>query len=178
MPISPEAGGTGSVGPSSPAGPERRFADVLAGKTSPSPGQIEFGRPVANRFNVPILDDGPVKIRGPNSVGGVERTHKVFGASRTLEVRGEKVGSAPGDLGVRPHEGGAIDWRRMGDDLFKAEAKVDRMIKLAQGGKAFNAQELMALQIEVFRYSQTVEVVSRTTDKLVGAVKQTLGTQV
>ena len=36
----------------------------------------------------------------------------------------------------------------------------------------------MALQVEVFRYSQTVEVISRTTDKLVGAIKQTLGTQV
>ena len=30
----------------------------------------------------------------------------------------------------------------------------------------------------VFRYSQAVEVVSRATDKLVGAVKQTMGTQV
>jgi hypothetical protein len=176
MPSAPEPGGTGSVGPSSPAGPERRFADVLAGRTSPT--HVDSGRPVANLFNVPILDDGPVKISRANSVGGVERTQKVFAAGRTLEVRGEKVGSAPGDLGVRPNEGGAIDWRRMGDDMFKAEAKVDRMIRLAQSGKAFNAQELMALQIEVFRYSQTVEVVSRTTDKLVGAVKQTLGTQV
>jgi len=38
--------------------------------------------------------------------------------------------------------------------------------------------ELLALQATVFRYSQAVEVVSRATDKLIGAVKQTLGTQV
>jgi hypothetical protein len=34
------------------------------------------------------------------------------------------------------------------------------------------------LQASVFRYSQTVEIVSRATDKIVGAVKQTMSTQV
>ena len=38
--------------------------------------------------------------------------------------------------------------------------------------------EIRALQATVFRASQAVEVVSRATDKLVGAVKQTVGTQV
>jgi hypothetical protein len=34
------------------------------------------------------------------------------------------------------------------------------------------------MQATVFRYSQTVEVLSRATDRLVGAVKQAFGTQV
>ena len=55
---------------------------------------------------------------------------------------------------------------------------MDAMIADARNGKSFSASELLAIQVEVFRYSQTVEVISRSTDKLVGAIKQTLGTQV
>jgi len=40
------------------------------------------------------------------------------------------------------------------------------------------AAELLAMQTTAFRYSQTVEVLSRATDRLVGAIKQTLGTPV
>jgi hypothetical protein len=58
------------------------------------------------------------------------------------------------------------------------EARVDALLDAAARGKTFTPGELIALQATVFRYSQTVEVLSRVTDKLVGAVKQTLGTQV
>jgi len=58
------------------------------------------------------------------------------------------------------------------------EARVDALLDAAARGKTFTPGELIALQATVFRYSQTVEVLSRATDKLVGAVKQTLGTQV
>lgn len=61
---------------------------------------------------------------------------------------------------------------------FAAETKLDALIAAATRGKAFTAAELIALQAEVFRYSQVVEVVARTTDKVVGAVKQVLGTPV
>ena len=59
-----------------------------------------------------------------------------------------------------------------------AERRVDTLLAAAARGKTFSPSELLALQATVFRYSQTVEVVSRATDKLVGAVKQTMGTQV
>jgi hypothetical protein len=59
------------------------------------------------------------------------------------------------------------------------EAKIDALIaSAATGKKTFSAGELLALQATVFRYSQTVEVISRAADRLVGAIKQTLGTQV
>ena len=35
------------------------------------------------------------------------------------------------------------------------------MIQAARNGKSFSATELLALQVEVFRYSQTVEVISQ-----------------
>jgi hypothetical protein len=59
-----------------------------------------------------------------------------------------------------------------------SEQRVDTLLAAAARGKTFSPSELLALQATVFRYSQVVEVVSRAADKLVGAVKQTMGTQV
>jgi hypothetical protein len=59
-----------------------------------------------------------------------------------------------------------------------SERKVDTLLAAAARGQTFSPSELLALQTTVFRYSQAVEIVSRATDKLVGAVKQTMGTQV
>jgi hypothetical protein len=62
--------------------------------------------------------------------------------------------------------------------VVKAETKIDAVLEAAARGKTFSPTELLALQAAVFRYSQTVEVVSRVADRLVGAIKQTMGTQV
>jgi hypothetical protein len=58
------------------------------------------------------------------------------------------------------------------------EKQIDALLDAAARGKTFKPGELLAMQATVARYSQTVEVVSRVADRLVGAVKQTLGTQV
>jgi hypothetical protein len=58
------------------------------------------------------------------------------------------------------------------------EKQIDALLDAAARGKTFKPGELLALQATVARYSQTVEVVSRVADRLVGAVKQTMGTQV
>jgi hypothetical protein len=58
------------------------------------------------------------------------------------------------------------------------EARVDALLDAAARGKTFTPAELIAMQAVVFRYSQAVELLSRGADRLVGAVKQTLGTQV
>ena len=181
--------GASPAGGANPAGPERKFSDVLANKTGQAgnPNQAAAANKANEPFKAPILDDGPAGVQGASPVGRTNRidpTQRVQGASRTLEVRGEKVGRAPGAIDRAPggpQAGGQpapTGWQKMADDTFKSETRIDGLIKQAQGGKAFNASELMALQVEVFRYSQTVEVISRTTDKLVGAIKQTLGTQV
>ena len=68
--------------------------------------------------------------------------------------------------------------RALLERTLDGERGVDALLAAAARGKTFSPAELLALQATVFRYSQAVEVVSRTTDKLVGAVKQTLGTQV
>ncbi|HEY4393120.1 MAG TPA: hypothetical protein VGP64_03615 [Polyangia bacterium] len=59
-----------------------------------------------------------------------------------------------------------------------AEKQVDALLEAAARGKTFTPAQLLAMQATVARYAQTVEVVSRVADRLVGAIKQTMGTQV
>ncbi|HEY6477743.1 MAG TPA: hypothetical protein VI456_14285 [Polyangia bacterium] len=68
--------------------------------------------------------------------------------------------------------------RAMFERALGAEKKVDALLEAAARGKTFTPAQLLAMQATVARYSQTVEVVSRVADRLVGAVKQTMGTQV
>ena len=68
--------------------------------------------------------------------------------------------------------------RAMLERTVGAEKQVDALLDAAARGKTFTPAQLLAMQATVARYSQTVEVVSRVADRLVGAVKQTMGTQV
>jgi hypothetical protein len=77
-----------------------------------------------------------------------------------------------------PGEGTTGRMRAVLSTAMKGEAKIDALLAAAQQGRTFSASELLAMQATVFRYSQTVEVVSRATDRLVGGIKQTLGTAV
>ena len=59
-----------------------------------------------------------------------------------------------------------------------SERAIDGFVRAAASGRTFTPGQLLAVQATVARYAQTVDVVSRAADRLVGAVKQTLGTQV
>lgn len=59
-----------------------------------------------------------------------------------------------------------------------ADRRVEALLVEARAGRSFTPAELLAMQAEVFRHAQAIEVLARTTDKLVGGLKQTLGTQV
>ena len=68
--------------------------------------------------------------------------------------------------------------RRLVEGMLAAERRVDTLLAAAARGKTFSPAELLALQSLTFRYAQTIEIVSRVADRVVGAVKQTLGAQV
>jgi hypothetical protein len=68
--------------------------------------------------------------------------------------------------------------RAMFQRALGGERQVDALLEAAARGKTFTPAQLLAMQATVARYSQAVEVVSRVADRLVGAVKQTMGTQV
>jgi len=133
------------------------------------------------RFGVPGSPAPPIPKSRP---AGPRRTRDF------ISVLGEQVGPAPAPRApstpppnVRaakvaapapaPSPVGALLERTLGD-----ERRVDTLLAAAATGKTFSPGELLALQMTVFRYSQTVEVVSRATDKIVGALKQTMSTQV
>ena len=168
---SPKGGSDGA------GGADRKFAEVLAqAHSDPAAHQAN-----AAQFPAPILDND-LKVGSQVSRADHRGSpHAEVGKRPTLEMLGERVGTPPVAGPVNPAQNASlspISLQRFADDSMKAEKKMDAMIAAARNGKSFSASELLAIQVEVFRYSQTVEVISRSTDKLVGAIKQTLGTQV
>jgi hypothetical protein len=100
-----------------------------------------------------------------------------------VEVLGERArppaaGGPPPRAPPDPAGGVAAPLRRLLGGALGAERELDAAIEAARRGGTFSPAELIALQAKVFRYTQAVEVISRATDKVVGAVKQALGAQV
>jgi hypothetical protein len=79
---------------------------------------------------------------------------------------------------VPPSHGSPAEVRRALVNLVEGERKMDHVIRAALSGRDFSTQELIAIQATVLRHTQEVEAVSRLLDRLTGAVKTTLQTQV
>ena len=62
--------------------------------------------------------------------------------------------------------------------LEQRRESIDRVIRRAARGQTFAPTELLALQAQVYVYSQQMELVSRSVDRVVGGLKTTLNTQV
>jgi hypothetical protein len=96
------------------------------------------------------------------------------------------AGSSRLTVSTRKKSGGsaapAADWsgalRSAAEGMLQADARVDALIAAVARGRTFSPGELIALQATVFRYSQTVEIISRAADRVIGSIKQVLGTQV
>jgi hypothetical protein len=58
------------------------------------------------------------------------------------------------------------------------QKKLERAMRHALRGDDFSAQQLLALQLQVHKYTTEVESVSRVVDRLTGAVKQAMQTQI
>jgi hypothetical protein len=61
--------------------------------------------------------------------------------------------------------------------MADGQRAVDSLIAAAARGRTFTPAQLLALQAAVSRGAQAIEVVSRAADRLVGTMKQALGTQ-
>jgi hypothetical protein len=115
------------------------------------------------------VDPLTLTLSPPRGERGTEGTPRSFAEILRSEVRsGVPPARPPPEVGLR----GVL--RR----VEAAEARVDALLEAAARGRTFTPAQLLALQATVFRYSQAVEVVSRAADRLVGAVKQAMGTQV
>lgn len=58
------------------------------------------------------------------------------------------------------------------------QKRLERAMNRAMRGGDFSPQQLLALQMQVHKYSLEVETVSRVVDRVTGAVKQAMQTQI
>jgi hypothetical protein len=55
---------------------------------------------------------------------------------------------------------------------------MDEVLRLAESGKVFSPAELLALQAQVYRASQELDLAGKVVEKATGGVRQVLQTQV
>ena len=64
------------------------------------------------------------------------------------------------------------------DALERARVRLDAVLAAARRGQTFTASELLALQADAYRYSQSLEVASKVVEQGAQSVKQAVNTQV
>ncbi|MFL5264953.1 MAG: hypothetical protein ACJ79E_11585 [Anaeromyxobacteraceae bacterium] len=60
----------------------------------------------------------------------------------------------------------------------RARERLDGALAAARRGQTFTAQELLALQADAYRYTQTLEIASKAVEGAAQGVKQAINTQV
>lgn len=63
-------------------------------------------------------------------------------------------------------------------EVASAQARLDKILALAQSGKSFSPAELLAFQTHAYRASQELDLAGKVVEKATSGVKQTLSTQV
>ncbi|MHB8872736.1 MAG: ATP-dependent helicase HrpB [Myxococcaceae bacterium] len=101
-------------------------------------------------------------------------------------ARAQGVGrAAPGKAEVRPgckvdsvQQARAQQAVKVLDQVTAAQQRLDKVLELAQSGKTFTPAELIALQANVYRASQELDLAGKVVEKVTSGVKQILQTQV
>jgi len=102
----------------------------------------------------------------------VEHPPPLDGGGRSfMQVLGETAGPQSPAPSAR-------SWTAVLARTAETERTVDSLIAAAARGRTFTPAQLLALQATVARGAQTVEVLSRAADRVVGTVKQTLNGQI
>lgn len=63
------------------------------------------------------------------------------------------------------------------DRVCAAQHRLDQILQLAQSGKTFTSAELLAMQAQVYRASQEIDLAGKVVEKATSGVKQVLQTQ-
>ena len=82
---------------------------------------------------------------------------------------------------TRVGEAGAAQRSQMAtmlDQLVGGQDKMTQIMKIALSGQKFNAQELLAMQAGVYRFSQELDLTGKVIEKATSGIKQTMNTQV
>lgn len=92
-----------------------------------------------------------------------------------LEAAASRHAAAPT---LPPPEGLRAAATRGLESLERAQSRLDGLLAAARAGRTFTAQELLALQGDAYRFSQTVELSAKLVEQGAQAVKQALHAQV
>lgn len=136
----------------SPAGPLRAGAQArgtMAVDPSAAPDSVRAIRP-----------GGPARLAGP------------AGAAGPAGPAGSK-----GPLRAQGSEGITNEVGRVIAELRSDERRLDRFVRQAARGGPMDPAELLSMQALVYRYSQRVDLLAKLVERLTGAVRQTLQTQ-
>lgn len=64
------------------------------------------------------------------------------------------------------------------DRVASAQKRLDHILNLAQSGKSFTPAELLAMQAQIYRATQELDLAGKVVEKATSGVKQVLQTQV
>lgn len=114
-----------------------------------------------------------------------QHTHTAQAISQTA-LGGVSVATAPGQVSATVATSGATSVRSTPaaqkitdalDRVSSAQKRMDDVLALAQSGKSFSPAELLALQSQVYRASQEIDLAGKVVEKATGGIKQVLQTQ-
>jgi hypothetical protein len=98
-----------------------------------------------------------------------------FGA--LLEARASHGALAPTSPNPGPPRLGEVASRAL-EGIEGAQARLDGLLAAARTGRTFTAQELMVLQGQAYRFSQTVQLSAKLVEQGAQAVRHALNAQV
>jgi len=85
---------------------------------------------------------------------------------------------APQKVEAKPEVSSQRPAARALDQVSAAQTRMEKVLELAQSGKTFTPAELLALQTQMYRASQELDLAGKVVEKATGGVKQVLQTQV
>ena len=92
-----------------------------------------------------------------------------------------RLGAAPKPVrveGIGKVNTPALRGQQAIDEVLAAQRRLDRVLCLAQSGRGFSPAELLALQTNVYRASQELDLAGKLVEKATSGLKQVLQTQV
>jgi hypothetical protein len=134
---------------------KEQFAQVLRGVQGEGTGP-----------KVPVATEGAPRAVSPEAVRGTDSARVVERAS---------AGKVEATQGARVD---SVQAARMLMRVEQAQHRMDKILELAESGRAFTPAELLALQAHVYRASQELDLAGKVVEKATSGVKQVLQTQV
>ncbi len=151
--VGPVAGGTPAQGLETG---KEKFGKVLDG----------VGKPEGNGASPrPPSEVGPRQVSDTARPGAVVKAPSVSQVKSAQRVEGKPQ--------VRAPEGAQAL-----DRVAQAQRRLDHILQAAQSGKSFTPAELLAMQAQIYRATQELDLAGKVVEKATSGVKQVLQTQV